>query len=591
MSAIRTRFTLWILCFLFFCSGALIAKTEYFNLTVEISGVNEPEKTIVLSNLSIQAALTEKKINQERIENLHAQASQEIAKSLEALGYYHHQIEDKLSKQGNHYHAQYAIILNRPTRIASVQVEIKGEGLLHPKLQSLAADPPLISGNILKQSEYESYKHHLLSQAIQAGFLQASFDKHEIQIDQNRYSANIILILNTGKSYRIGEVTFKNPPYPESYLKRYILYKPGSLYTTDRLAALQKNLSDTELFRYVRVEPQYDESTDDCIPLCIHLRPLPKNRYFGSMGYGTDTGMRGLVGWERRRVRYPGHQISTTIKASQRFNEFNFRYTIPGLHPATDRLVMGAKLAKEKERDKKYSLRGDISLAQIKKIDEVEYLVACNYLSETYQKLQATPKQHAHFLMPSLGAVWTHITEKEPRMLGFRLGFTLRGAAKPVFSTVSFIEADCRLKWIAPLGESARLIFRTQFSALLTRSFNQIPLSMRYLTGGDQTVRGYGYRTLGPRQIDPLGNLVNVGGPYLFIGSLEVEKTIYKDFAVAAFLDAGNAMNSLKGKIPRGAGVGLRYHTPIGDLRLDLAYPVSQKPHRPRIHFTFGTDL
>lgn len=561
------------------------------NIKVEIMGLPKSLESSVLSNLSIKAAEQENKLNPDRIESLHQLAPQEITATLEALGYYQSRVIAEINHHENKYQVKYRIALGVATLINSVKVQVKGEGQNHPKIQAWVNHPPLIKGQIVKQSEYENYKQTLLSQALQFGFLDVCFEKNEIRIDARKNQANIILILDTGKQYRMGEVTFKEPPYPTAYLEKYISFNSGAPYTTENIAAFQKNLTETDLFRYVRIDSSIDESCNYVVPLNVRLKPRPRNRYFGSLGFGTDTGMRGMLGFERRRQSYPGHRINTSVRGSKYFNEINMRYTIPGYHPATDRLVFGLKVTDEKQRDKKYSKRGNLSATQIKKFGEVERILDLNFLSETYLTLPGNPKQSSHFLMPSIGAVWTHVTETEPNQIGFRLSTTLRGGVGMFASSTSFIQGDCRFKWVAPLGDSARFIFRTQVGATATRNFNEIPLSLRYFAGGDHTVRGYGYKSLGPYRRDPYGNYVNVGGRYLFVNSMEIEKTVYKDFALATFVDSGNAMNSWKVKMATSAGLGLRYKTPIGTLRLDVAQPLQEHHQKPRVHITFGMDL
>lgn len=563
------------------------SSTAIKTLVVSLHGLPKNEENQVLASLSIKAAEKEKKLNENRIESLHQLAIPEITTTIEALGYYDSHVRGALVPVPGGYRAEYWVTLNSPTTINSVTVQLLGEGKDDLKLKALAEHPSLIAGTILKHNVYESYKQTLLSQALQLGFLNAQFESNEIQVNQDTRQAEIILILNTGHQYRMGAVTFKDLPYPSDYLERHVRLKPDAPYTTENLNKLQKNLTETELFKYVRLEPQLEDSDDYIVPVKVRLKPRPHNRFFGGGGYGTDTGMRGMLGWERRRQNYPGHKINTTIKASQRFNQFNLRYTIPGSHPATDRLIFGFRVTEETQRDKKYSRRGDVSITQIKKMGEVERILDVNYLAEVYRELQATPKDRSQFLIPSASLVWTHVTQSAPKQFGFQLGATVRGGA----GTTAFGQGELRFKWIAPLGEESRLLMRSQLATTAVKNFERIPLSLRYFAGGDLSVRGYGYQTLGPREMDPLGNLVVVGARNLAVGSLEVERTIYKQFSIAAFADTGNAMNGWKSRLYSGGGFGIRYATPLGPFRVDIARPILSGKQRLRLHLTFGMDL
>jgi translocation and assembly module TamA len=117
---------------------------------------------------------------------------------------------------------------------------------------------------------------------------------------------------------------------------------------------------------------------------------------------------------------------------------------------------------------------------------------------------------------------------------------------------------------------------------------NELPASLRFFAGGDRSVRGYAYQSLGPR--DSAGNVV--GGKNLIVGSLEFERAVGTDIGIAVFYDAGNAFNSINDiTLFQGAGIGVRYYTRVGAVRLDLARQIGvDKPHF-RLHFALGYEL
>lgn len=573
--------------------GLLIASPpHYVSVKVTLLGLNEAEQALVASNLLIKIAEKERKLHQDRVESLHQIAPQEISHTLEALGFYHARIQSSLSSTPEGFQATYKIEKGPQTFIQSATVQLKGAGEANPELKTLAAHPPFSILTSLNHANYEKYKQILLSTALQEGYLDAEFITSEIIVNKDTRRADIVLILDTGYQYKLGHVYFRKPPFPSEFLKKLIPFSEGEPYTTARILACQKALTDTDLFKRVQLDPKPENATDYTIPIQIRLKLRPKNKYTGSLGYGTDIGPRGLLSWEHRLQQYPGHRINAEIQASQRLNQAGVRYSLPGKNPITDRFIFGIKGVEERTRDKKFSRRADISGSYLQKKKQWDRILSVNYLKEISRDFQTAPLKKSQFLLPSVGLIYKKVSDSNSLQQGFRIGLIMKGGLRALLSSTDFAQAELRLKSIQVLGEKTRLLTRLDLGTSYADNFEKIPYSLRFLTGGDQTVRGYGYKTLGPRQKDQFGNDIIVGGQHSIVGSVELERVIYKQFSVAAFIDSGQAMNRWKNiSLATGAGVGARYATPLGPLRFDIAKPTSKGYKGIRFHITFGVDL
>jgi translocation and assembly module TamA len=584
---------LFILLSLF--SGLLYAAS--IEVRVELYGLTAIEEQWVSSKLSIKAAEKETKLTNERLRTLYQLGIEEITDILQALGYYHSTIKAQWISTATGVSALYNIKKGPVTYIREVKITLKGPGQSEKEIQSLLMRPPLQKGTPLKHDTYENFKHELLGKALQLGYLDAAYNANEIRVNLKQKIADIILELDTGPRYFFGEVLFNPNPYSVEYLKRYIPFKAGEPYTTEKLLLFQKSLTETDLFTKVRIDPQVGNTAENTlpeklysVPLKVRLTARPKNKYTASAGYGTDLGPRGMLGWERRIRHFPGHKINLNVQGSKRQNQANLLYTIPGLHPTTDRLVLNANIVEERFQ-KKYSLSRDLGINKTNRIGLWERMIGLNFLYAIDKPLPTHPKQRSHFLLPSIGVVRTKLKKSTYFVHGNRFSVTLRGAARSVLSSTNLVQLESRLKWIPLLNEKTRLITRLDLGATAVSKMEKVPLKLRFFTGGDQTVRGYGYQSLGPRERDTNGGLVNVGGRYLFVSSIEIERLLYNEFSIAVFADAGNAMNKIKTKLKSGAGIGFRYNTPLGPLRFDLAKPLLKGKHKPRIHLSFGMDL
>jgi len=578
-----------------FCSLCFpgIGWTSNITLSIDVTGVSSAEKKIILSRLTLLNAEKKDKDNPDEILNLARLGIEEIYTTLKGLGFYHAVIDFKYSLQKHKIRIQYNISLGTPISIRSVTLSINGQGKDEETLLTLLKKCPLKIGERLQHSHYELFKNQLLGKALQLGYLNALYLNNTIELNPINNQADIYLQLDTGERYYIGDIAFPAAPYPVHYLKQYVPFSADSPYTTEKLLAFQKSLSDTDLFSKIRIDPELNQSKENMVPLNVRLTPKPHNKYTASLGFSTDTNMRGSVGWERRRVHYPGHRVHLNAKGSKRLNQVNAQYTIPGKRPRTDKLALGTQVTEEKFSDKKYSMRNESGLTRIQKRGRFEQIFGVHYLSEVFRELPTDPKERSHFLLPTTGFTWSNIEKTSLRQHGVHVTFTLKGAVKSLFSTTDLLQAKTQAKWIYALGEYTRLITRSELGFLTASHVkaHPIPLSLRFFTGGDHSVRGYGYNSLGPRELDRDGNSIVVGGRYLFVGSIELERKIYKQLGAAIFVDSGNAMNHWRSRLSTGVGCGLRYETALGALRLDVARPTLKGKHKPRVHFTFGVNL
>ena len=164
----------------------------------------------------------------------------------------------------------------------------------------------------------------------------------------------------------------------------------------------------------------------------------------------------------------------------------------------------------------------------------------------------------------------------------------MTGGHRSFLSDVDVVQVIGFARGIITLGDSHRFLARLKVGAVGTNQFSDVPPSLRFFAGGDQSVRGYGYETLSPQNSEGTG----VGGKYLVAGSLEYQFPIADSWRLAAFVDEGNAMNSISGKLATGVGAGVRWISPVGPIRLDIAKGLDPELDGGwRLHFSMGPEL
>lgn len=189
------------------------------------------------------------------------------------------------------------------------------------------------------------------------------------------------------------------------------------------------------------------------------------------------------------------------------------------------------------------------------------------------------------------GISFTFIEEDFPPrpLIGHRSTALTRGAVEGLISDTSFLQVYGNTKWVFKLWPGGRLLPRAEAGFTMIDELDTLPASVRFFAGGDTSVRGYAYNSLGPT--DPLGAVV--GGENLLVGSVEIDQLIADNWALAAFIDSGNAYNELADfDTATGVGAGIRWISPLGPIRFDVAIPLEQGAADDyRIHITLGPDL
>jgi translocation and assembly module TamA len=170
---------------------------------------------------------------------------------------------------------------------------------------------------------------------------------------------------------------------------------------------------------------------------------------------------------------------------------------------------------------------------------------------------------------------------------GGKLSLSLSGATSALLSDTSFVQMVVRGKYIYSVTDNGRLITRGVLGATEVTDFKKLPSSLRFFAGGDSSLRGFDFESLGPIGDDGQVN----GGRYLAVGSVEYEHMLFGKWGAAIFSDFGNAIDRWHDPFEYSVGVGLRWRSPIGLIRLDVAKGLSDPEDPFGIHFVIGPDL
>ncbi len=554
-------------------------------VTITIEGVDNELLTNVQQLLSVEQQREHPLLAEGRIQRLHSKADEEINNALQPFGYYRATIKKNLVlKSDEQWYATYNIALGEPLTITTLTRTIGGDAATDAPLKELWDSFPLKEGDVLNQSLYEQAKRDMLKLANERGYFDADFTIAQIAIDLKQYTSHITLQFSSGARYHFGQTELNQSVLNEDFLYRFVPFEQGDPYSINKLLDLQQGLMGSDYFSVVELQPQLPNRRDNTVPVLVNLEPRKQHRYLIALGYGTDTGPRGKLGWEMPRINRAGHRIDTEYRASAIGNNLSGRYRIPIRNPRKEQLIFSGSLANTR-LDSSESSIANLGASLLQVHGPWQETFSLNYHNESYKI--ANIDRRTTLLMPGFSISRRLSGDHALIDQGLRLSAEIRGGAKGAFSDINFFQGQLHAKGITSLSERQRLIMRGTIGGINAIEFDKLPASLRFYAGGTQSVRGFRYQSLSPLNSDGK----EIGGKYLLTSSAEYELRLNQEWSWALFVDAGNAFNDFNPNIKKGVGTGIRWQTPVGPLRFDIASAISE-PGRPwKFHINVGPDL
>lgn len=507
-------------------------------------------------------------------------------RALRALGHFNAQIDTSIRREGDCLIALLEIDPGPPVVIDQLEVRIDGPFAQDPEGQRFMASLPVKKGQTLNQGRYDSTRDGLINRARSRGYLDAHYTRRVLQVDPVRNTADIFLVLESGTRYRFGKIETDQDFLNPGLVDRLLPVHAGDAYSSDRLAALSNDLNASGYFQDVRVRPDIDGRADGAVPVNVLLAPRKRTSYEFRLGFKTDIGPRARADIDRRWVNRRGHTWSGGLSIAQREQTLETVYSIPMRKPLTDSLDFYARTKREDNNDIVTS-SGTLGSQYARQRGGWTQAAFVEYLYERSRYGNAPAKGNS-FLLPGIKLGHRELDDPLFPVRGHALDLKLQGGSETLLSATSLVQGTARAVISRPWGLA---IFRGrgEVGATWVDDFGNLPKSLRFFAGGDNSVRGYGYERLAPRNAD--GQVI--GGQYLLTASAEAMYPVYgDDWYAAAFVDVGNAFDDLADMdLQTGTGLGVRWRSPIGMVRVDVAYPVTDPNPSPRLHLGIGTDF
>ncbi|MEQ8955151.1 MAG: POTRA domain-containing protein, partial [Gammaproteobacteria bacterium] len=489
-----------------------------------ISGVEPELERNILAHLSQTSLSCDMSAFQ--VTRLLPEIRNRITRASRALGYYRSTAEVDVSRANDCWQIGIELEPGDPVLVSAININVsQNEALFRNALTNLNVNV----GDKLDQGEYERIKSSLSSLAVENGFFDAEFSNAQLALDLQQNSAAINIDFDPGQRYLIGDVnTQELEALSPDFLSRYITVQSGSFYSSESLLELRNTLNNSQYFSNVTVTPALQRSNNNMVPLDVVLALRPRLVYSYGVGITTDIGPRVRFDFENRYVNRRGHSVEANSAASPVQSSVDFSYRIPWTEPATQRITFsGGLLHEDTDSYDNDIIKLGAGYGFINRFDWQQN-VFVNFQHDEYTINRADEK--SDLLIGGVNISKTRADDALYPSRGWKLFAQLRGASAEILSTESFLQLQVGAKMIETVGPG-RVIAKLDAGYSVVDELVELPVSVQYFTGGDQTVRGYNYQTLGP-----LNNLGEVtGGRHMLAAGLEYDFNVAPDWKLAVF--------------------------------------------------------
>lgn len=606
-----------------------------------ITGINEPLLSNVRNHVEGFRLAGRSRLTAGQFEDLTRDAELRARNALKPYGYYRPEIASDLVHVGDErWRLDMRIKRGPPVRVVAANVSVIGDGAEIETLRQWRAEWPLGPGKVLNQVAWEQQKDTALEFARAEGFLLAGFTERAVELDLLRNEASLTLSLDTGPQAVFGEVEYRQDTVRPAVLRNVPRFGPGAPYSSELLQKFRLDLWATGYFTNIVVEEErLLEQEPPAVNLLVTLETDTKNTYQGTIGFGTDTGVRAQALYNRRVLTPYGHRLDLGIGYQEFDDELSVRgnYRIPRLGNKREYWIADLTLQTENqdlEFKRSESDEGFVKLAngnvdnlflRVGKqrirdrkagYQQIFETIFAQYLRESYDYdplADAPPEVRDLSMDPELGHLfrdqvrtlslgiewdWPAISGKEFETQGHHDRAWVFTSSDAWGSERNFIQAYLSTRRSYLAGERIKFLLRGEIGYTdadvdsvqlavggepFRLSVTELPSQYRFKAGGSNSVRGYGFEDL---------NDNDIGSNHIITASAEIEIKLAQNWSLAAFADVGNAFNHwTEPNLKRGLGVGVRWYSVVGPIRVDVAQAIDVQGRPWRLHFTMGSPL
>lgn len=566
-----------------FASDSQPAFTYDIELQVPLA-----QRKLLEGHLDLYRWRGSERMNEDQLQRLAGVAPDQIRKFLATEGFYSPTIKVEMEQKDSRWVVSLIVDPGQPVRVTHFDLQVTGpfnddSAESRARLEKMRADWSMRADAVFRHADWEAAKRNALKALLIDGYPTATIADSHATVNQETMSVELQLTLESGPLFTFGALDVQGlQRYPATLVERMNPIVAGEPYSQNKLLSLQSRLQDSPYFSNVDVNAEIDPKHPPVVPVRAKVTEYPSRKLGFGIGMSTDTGPRGLIDYRDLNFLDRAWQLGGALKLEQKRQSLGSDLQLP--------------LTEQRYRDSYTTLleHTDIEGEETQKLvlggkrtfihDKTETAYGLRYFLEN-QYIAGAASAHSAALSPSYSWTLRDVDQILYPTSGYVFNFQADTATRAILSDQDFFRGYSRLVYFYPFGKSDQLIMRGELGAVAASSRKGIPSDFLFRTGGDQTVRGYAYQSLGVSE----GSAI-VGGRYLATASAEYVHWLTPRWGAGLFVDGGNAVDDWNLVHPvYGYGLGARWKSPVGPLNLDLAY--GEAVRQMRIHFSVGFNF
>lgn len=543
----------------------------------------QPLRGMLENGLSLRRWQDDPHMNPELLRRLVDEAVQQTRRAVATEGYFRPNINTQIDQAADPWVVIIEVEPGPRVTVQDVALEYSGPASTDPEAAPLIARSreswALHTGEPFRQEDWDASKRSALVALSSGRYAGARIAHSEARIDPEVGSADLRVQIDSGPVFHFGKVEATGlRRYPAWVVENFSPLRGGEPYSTEKLAIYQRRLLESGYFSSAQIAVDDDPAQADAAPVHIHVIENRTQRLEAGVGYSTDTRYRGQLTYSHVNPFDTLWRVKADLRLESLAQSARVDFDSPPNSDASWENVFVSLRRTDIQDEETREISGGIAHNWGLYRTPSSFYIS-GHIEE--QIIAGELKDHVHAVFFGYRHAFRNTDDLISPRRGY-LGTLTIGGAPSGLSTRPFVRGTAAITAFYPLGRNDDLTFRAETGLVIADARDGIPSTFLFRTGGDQTVRGYAFESLG---VDIEG--ATVGGRFLALGSIEYTHWLENGIGLAAFVDAGDAADSRSDyDLSVGYGVGVRFRSPIGPLRADIAY--GERTSEIRLHFSVG---